>query len=561
MANQMIALQARGPQLPDMGAATSRYANLMANTAIARERQNSVERSNAFRQLVSSDQFDPSNPQHIKAAQALDPEGAGKIAATYDKRQQDKQKYVGDFYNNSISVLANVRDPQDLQLRADALVRNFPEFRADVEKTVEDLNNSPDGFEAARNRALFRTQSAAEQMGYIYPKAKAEVTYGLKGEMQETRTGGLPGQGQGVFPLQSFDMAPPPAPRTGTVELSDQVTVEPSGAGGPLEPALASGNTLAVDLRNAAARVRNEGDYQDWLSLLNSVDPQLGAEIRQFAPRLDTQKMRSIMNSLNETLGGASGGVGGPDIPMVAGARGGPYVATGRQAYGKDPMQSPAPGTNIQTLPRITNENAAEERGKQGVRVVTEPVIAGGSKAAELRAQRDNEYPEAKGRFEANLARVDDMIEMAKTLRKHPAYRRIIGPIDAYTPNLTGGAMAAQQIYNSLTAKGTTEELQAMRQASPTGGAVGNVSDADIKLLKDAFGALGQGQDEGDFDTSLTSLVNKAMQTRQRMINQYRDTYQYRLPKNWTAPALATTRPKPKTTGTKVGQFIVTEGE
>jgi hypothetical protein len=548
MANQMIALQARGPQLPDMGALTSRYANLMANTAVAREKQNSVERANAFRQLVSSDQFDPSNPQHIKAAQALDPEGAGKIAATYDKRQQDKQKYVGDFYNNSISVLANVRDPQELRMRADALIRNFPEFRDDVEKTVTDMNSSPDGFEAARNRALFRTQSAAEQMGYIFPKAKAEVTYGVDGKMQETRTGGLPGQGQGVFPLQEFEL-----------DTS-------GGKGGPLEAAPtaaapASGNTLAVDLRNAAAGVRNEDEYQTWLSMVGKVDPQLGAQIRQFAPRLDTQKMRTIIGAVNEALGGAGGGVGGPDIPMVAGARGGPYVATGRQAYGKDPMQSPAPGTNIQTLPRIKRENAAEESGKQGVRVVTEPVIAGGSKAAELRAQRDNEYPEARGRFEANLARIDDMIEMAKTLRKHPAYRRIVGPIDAYTPNLTGGAMAAQQIYNSLTAKGTTEELQAMRQASPTGGAVGNVSDADIKLLSNAFGALGQGQDEGDFDTSLTSLVNKAMQARQRLVNQYRDTYQYRLPKNWTPPALATTRPKPKPKGTKVGQFIVTEGE
>jgi len=228
---------------------------------------------------------------------------------------------------------------------------------------------------------------------------------------------------------------------------------------------------------------------------------------------------------------------------------------------GKDPLQAPAPGTNIQPLPRIRGEAAAGESGTQGIRVVTEPKIAGGTETAKLRAQRDAEYPESRHRFETNLARIDQMLDTARRLKEHPAYRRIIGPMDAFTPNF-GRARGAQQLYDTLTAQGTTEELQKMREASPTGGAVGNVSDADIMLLRQGFGAMGQDQDEADFDVSINSLIAQAKRARARLVTQYRDAYGYKLPKNWSPPApYATPRTKPKGAGRATGGITVFEGE
>ena len=113
MANQMIALGVRGPQLPDVGAINARYANIMANTAVAREKQVAAQRANAFRQLVSSPDFDPYNPENIKAAAALDPEGAAKIAQSFDTRRKAEQTYAVEQIKRLRDFGAAVRTKKD----------------------------------------------------------------------------------------------------------------------------------------------------------------------------------------------------------------------------------------------------------------------------------------------------------------------------------------------------------------------------------------------------------------------------------------------------------------
>lgn len=568
MANQMIALGVRGPQLPDLGATSARMSNIMANTAVAREKQAGIARANAFRQLVSSPEFDAANPEHIKAAQALDPEGAAQIAGAFDKRNIDRVKYVNDFFETSLFVLSKAQNPQQLALAAGVLDKNFPDFKEFVGRTVEDIVSDPEGFDAGRNKALFRTQKAAEQIPYLMPKAKAELGYGLKGEMQNVVTGGAPGVA-GVFPLEQFRLKTPTTARTGTVELGEQTTVE-GGQGGPMVAPEsvsqmmpgAKSPRLSASMASSLLGLKNNSDYQVALQAIRKADPAAAEELRRIMPVFDpalSDAIREAAMAEFEVIpqGGQPGLVTGE-----RGGMGGPYEPTGRQAMGKSPAVSPYPGSAQVPLPRVAGEARAAEGGKQGVRVRTEPVIAGGSKAAELRAQRNNEYPEATGRMKANLARIDNIIETAEALRKHPAYRRIIGPIDAFTPNITPSARGAQELLKTLSALGAVDELQKMRQESPTGGSVGNASDADIQLLREGFGALGQSQGEDDFDVSLRGLINRARQTRARIANQYRDTYSYRLPKNWTPPPVTKTRPgTPTGQGRKAGEFIVMEPE
>lgn len=223
----------------------------------------------------------------------------------------------------------------------------------------------------------------------------------------------------------------------------------------------------------------------------------------------------------------------------------------------KSPMQSPAPGTVLVPTPVIRKQAEAEEAGKLGPRITAEPQIEGGKKTAELRAQRDFEFPQSTGRFETNLARMDLMLTEIERLRKHPAYTRIIGPVDAFTPNF-GRARGAQAIYNTLMALGTAEELQSMRRSNETGGAVGNVSDADLKLLERGFAALDQSQMEGDFEASVEVLIARIKAARDRLVKEYKDTYSYRLPKTWSPPS---PKSKPTQGGRKVGGFTVLEVE
>ena len=85
---------------------------------------------------------------------------------------------------------------------------------------------------------------------------------------------------------------------------------------------------------------------------------------------------------------------------------------------------------------------------------------------------------------------------------------------DSWLPGPTGyGAVAkwlpstdARSLGNSIdTVKANIgfEKLQQMREASPTGGALGQVSDFENKLLQSTFGALDQFSDQGSFMRNL----------------------------------------------------------
>jgi len=98
-----------------------------------------------------------------------------------------------------------------------------------------------------------------------------------------------------------------------------------------------------------------------------------------------------------------------------------------------------------------------------------------------------------------------------------------------------------------------------MRINSPTGGALGNVSDADIRLLKESIGALGQAQNEEDFFESLRIYEERLKQVRDRLVNRYRQSYGYRLGKDWKPPVTSSQPRTPTKGGRKAGGFTVTE--
>ena len=211
------------------------------------------------------------------------------------------------------------------------------------------------------------------------------------------------------------------------------------------------------------------------------------------------------------------------------------YYPTGQAARGRDLNQGPIPGSSRVPLPRVEGQSRAEEQGKQNVRVATEPMIAGGTKTAELQAQKDMAFPDAQSQFDAAYTTVNNRLEDIARFKAHPAKDRVIGMLDAVTPNV-GRARGAQQLYNTMVAAGTFDALQEMRTNSPTGGALGNVSDADIRLLRESIGALGQSQDEEDFYASLDVFERRLKQVQQRLTTRYRENYGYKLGNNFKPP-------------------------
>jgi hypothetical protein len=113
--------------------------------------------------------------------------------------------------------------------------------------------------------------------------------------------------------------------------------------------------------------------------------------------------------------------------------------------------------------------------------------IAGGPAATEAEAAGRKEEMRT-GLAEAST---DVVLTAAQRARQAAANRRVggvLGPLAAMNP-ATANAEVVRQV-GTLQSMAAAENINAMRQASPTGGALGNASDADIMLLKQKSGAL-----------------------------------------------------------------------
>ena len=142
--------------------------------------------------------------------------------------------------------------------------------------------------------------------------------------------------------------------------------------------------------------------------------------------------------------------------------------------------------------------------------------------------KREAAYPKVSGAYRAATQEVDSLAADIAKLKDHPGLSGITGVVSGRTLNVTGEARQAQAILDRILAKGQFRGLQAMREASPTGGALGNVSDKEGAALRAAFGALTQTQDTKDFKSALESVLSDLKFAKSNLAQTYDDTYSYR---------------------------------
>jgi hypothetical protein len=153
----------------------------------------------------------------------------------------------------------------------------------------------------------------------------------------------------------------------------------------------------------------------------------------------------------------------------------------------------------------------------------------------ELQA-REAKYPAATTAIKTVESKADKLITDIETLKNHPGLASITGTVYGRTPSVTSEGRAAQALYDSIVARGGFQELSAMRAASPTGGALGNVSNQEGQQLKDAFGTLSRTQDANDLRTQLGRVAEDVRGAKTRIREAYDMTYDYKA----GAPSAAT---------------------
>jgi hypothetical protein len=141
---------------------------------------------------------------------------------------------------------------------------------------------------------------------------------------------------------------------------------------------------------------------------------------------------------------------------------------------------------------------------------------------AKRRVALETSLPKARAALSASEAKLNDMEANLDALIKDPTLKNITGSeIAKYKgdwPTIFGTKSAdAQARIQQVLAQGGFNELMDLKASSPTGGALGSVSDTEGQYLRAAFARLAQTQDYPTFIRSLNELKTQIARSRARI--------------------------------------------
>jgi hypothetical protein len=141
---------------------------------------------------------------------------------------------------------------------------------------------------------------------------------------------------------------------------------------------------------------------------------------------------------------------------------------------------------------------------------------------------REAKFPQATVAVKSFEASTDTLIADLQKLSKHPGLNSITGIVAGRVPGITSEGREAEALLNKILARGGFQELQNMRQASPTGGALGNVSNQEGTQLRQAFAALDRTQDAPSIRKAIADAIQQLTGAKERVREAYDMTYEYK---------------------------------
>lgn len=157
--------------------------------------------------------------------------------------------------------------------------------------------------------------------------------------------------------------------------------------------------------------------------------------------------------------------------------------------------------------------------------------------------KREAALPQATSAVQGFESKSDKFVADLMALRNHPGLSSITGIAAGRMPGLTADGRAAQALYDKVVAKGGFQALQDLRDASKTGGALGNVSNQEGKQLTASFAAIDRRQDAQDVQAAIDQAIADIQGTKTRMREAYDSTYSYKSGGTPATPAAAPGRP------------------
>lgn len=144
--------------------------------------------------------------------------------------------------------------------------------------------------------------------------------------------------------------------------------------------------------------------------------------------------------------------------------------------------------------------------------------------------KREAALPAATAAIKGFEKKSDSFVQDLEKLRDHPGLDQITGIAAGRLPGVTADGRAAQALYDKIVAKGGFQALQDLRDASKTGGALGNVSNQEGKQLSSSFAAIQRTQDAPDVRAAIDQAIGDIQGSKTRMREAYDSTYSYKQP-------------------------------
>jgi YD repeat-containing protein len=137
-------------------------------------------------------------------------------------------------------------------------------------------------------------------------------------------------------------------------------------------------------------------------------------------------------------------------------------------------------------------------------------IIENSKKQMEIFAESAKTKPQEKLSAETALTNLTRMKNVAEELSGHKGLDSIIGRFNQYSfADMSDKAINARALQGTLVKQSATAALQAMRDASKTGGAVGGVSEKEWPILEQQIAALDSAQTPKAYRIALKNLQSQ----------------------------------------------------
>lgn len=176
---------------------------------------------------------------------------------------------------------------------------------------------------------------------------------------------------------------------------------------------------------------------------------------------------------------------------------------------------------------RRKEEAAARIAEQRESRRVREADIAGrAAEREDIRTEKKQlKQADAKVRVDTVTADLDAVARQAQRLLNHPGLSSITGTVMGRAPLVTNEQIDADSLLETLKSQAFINALASIREASKTGGAVGNVTEREGDKLESFRGSLRRLQSTDQLKSVLQDIINYADERKALVRRAYEESY------------------------------------